>query len=151
MQSPRPRRRGLVAARIARAAIGLYASKALVRDRRIPIDGLDALKDLPVLVYSAPYQLLQEARWFQPILASGNVALETNSTHALLAAARAGAGLAVLPRFVARTHDDLVPVSDNVAENDVWLTTHLEFRRDPKVRATAEFLKRIAAAPDGLC
>jgi DNA-binding transcriptional LysR family regulator len=49
------------------------------------------------------------------------VALETNSTHALLAAARAGAGIAALPRFVARWHDDLVAVSDDVAVHDVWL------------------------------
>ena len=76
--------------------------------------------------------------------------LETNSTHTLLAAARAGAGVAVLPRFVARGHDDLVLVSDDVAARDVWLITHPEFRRDPKVRATADFLKRIAAGPNGL-
>jgi hypothetical protein len=31
------------------------------------------------------------------------------------------------------------------------LITHPEVRRDPKVRATADFLKRIAAGPDGLC
>jgi hypothetical protein len=32
----------------------------------------------------------------------------------------------------------------------VWLITHPEFRRDPKVRATADFLKKIATGPDGL-
>lgn len=79
------------------------------------------------------------------------VSLTTNSTHALLAAARASVGVTVLPRFVARHHDDLVAVSDAVAENDVWLITHPEFRRDPKVQATADFLKRIASEPDGLC
>jgi DNA-binding transcriptional LysR family regulator len=87
---------------------------------------------------------LQDAKWFQPILACARVVLETNSTHALLSAARAGLGVAVLPRFVARMHDDLVPVSDDVAEHDVLLVSHAEFRRDPKVRATADFLKRIA-------
>lgn len=57
----------------------------------------------------------------------------------------------MLPRFVARHYRELVAVSENVASHDVWLTTHPEFRRDPKVRATADFLKRIAAQPDGLC
>jgi hypothetical protein len=42
-------------------------------------------------------------------------------------------------------------VSDIVAEHDVWLIAHPEFRRDPKVRATADFLKRIAGEPNGLC
>ena len=29
--------------------------------------------------------------------------------------------------------------------DDVWLITHPEFRRDPKVRATATFLKETAS------
>ena len=93
----------------------------------------------------------QEARWFEPLRASAAVGMTTNSTHALLAAARAGAGIAVLPKFVARHHDDLIALSENLAEHDVWLITHPEFRRDPKVRATADFVKRIASGPDGLC
>jgi DNA-binding transcriptional LysR family regulator len=93
--------------------------------------------------------MLQDAKWFQPLLASARVALETNSTHALAAAARAGLGVAVLPRFVACRDADLIAVSDAVAEHDVWLLTHPEFRRDPKIRATAEFLKQAAGA-DGI-
>jgi DNA-binding transcriptional LysR family regulator len=95
--------------------------------------------------------MLQEARWFQPVLESATIVLETNSTHALLAAARAQAGVAVLPRFVAQWHDDLIEVSEPVAEHDVWLITHPEFRRDPKVRATADFLKRASAGANGIC
>jgi hypothetical protein len=56
----------------------------------------------------------------------------------------------VLPRFVARWHDDLAAVSDDVAAHEVWLITHPEFRRDPKVRATTDFLKQIATGPGGL-
>ena len=94
--------------------------------------------------------MLQQAKWFQPILACATIALETNSTHALLAAARAGAGLAVLPPFVAREDENLIAVSENVSDHDVWLITHPEFRRDPKVRATGDFLKRIAKGAHGL-
>ena len=104
----------------------------------------------PLLTYTTGLQMLQEAKWFQSLLASGTVALETNSTHTLLAAALAGAGVAVLPRFVAEWHDDLVAISDDVAVHDIWLITHPEFRRDPKVRAAADFLKQIAAGPGGL-
>jgi len=78
--------------------------------------------------------------------------METNSTHALLAAARAGIGVSVLPRFVARAHDDLVEVSDPAATHDVWLITHPEFRRDPKVRATADGVRaRPGRLPIALC
>ena len=72
------------------------------------------------------------------------------TAHARCSAARAGAGIAVLPRFVAREHDEF-PVSDDVASHDILLITHPEVRRDPKVRAIAEFLKQAATEPPGLC
>jgi DNA-binding transcriptional LysR family regulator len=125
VQSPRPQQRGLIATRIAQTTLSLYAARSMVGTRRLRVTNAESLRGLPLLTY--------------------------NSTHALLAAARAGAGVAVLPKFVARQHDDLVTVSESVAEHDVWLIIHPEFRRDPKIRATADFLKRIARESDGLC
>jgi DNA-binding transcriptional LysR family regulator len=151
IQPPRPTQTGMVAVRLGRVAVGLYASRSLIANKRLRIRKLADVRDLLLLAYTSPFQVLQEAKWFQPILAAATIGLESNSTHALLAAARAGAGLAVLPRFVARQHDDLVAVSDDVAAHDLLLIAHPEVRRDPKVRATADFLKRLAAEPPGLC
>jgi DNA-binding transcriptional LysR family regulator len=150
VQSPNPRQQGLIGVRIGRGRLALYASTDLVADRKLWIDGVATFPALPLLAYTAPFHLLQAEKWFQPILDGVAFALRTNSSHALLAAARAGAGIAVLPRLVARGEPGLVPVSDDVAAPEVWLITHPEFRRDPKVRATVEFLKRIAAGPNGL-
>jgi DNA-binding transcriptional LysR family regulator len=151
IQSPRPRQQGLVTVRIAHTAAALYASKTLLGGKKLWIESVEDLRGLPLLVYTPAYQMLQEAKWFQSVLASASISLETNSTHALLAAARAAAGVAVLPHFTARDEPALVAVSENVADHDVWLITHPEFRRDPKVRVTADFLKRIAAGPKGFC
>ena len=134
----------MVAVRIGRASTALYASRTLIGYKRLRIRKAEDLRDLAILAYTPPFQILQNARWFHPILESATIALETNSTHALLAAAIAGTGIAVLPRFVARAHEELVAVSDDVCAHDLRLITHPEVRRDPKVRATAEFLKRIA-------
>jgi DNA-binding transcriptional LysR family regulator len=144
VQSPRPRQKDLVAVRIGRTSLGLYASKTVVTSARWRVTDRETLRGLPLLTYTSAFQMLQDAKWFQAILSTVGAYMETNSTHALLAAARAGVGVAVLPRFVARKHDDLVEVSDAVAAHDVWLITHPEFRRDPKVRGTADFLKSIA-------
>jgi DNA-binding transcriptional LysR family regulator len=149
VQSPRPRQQSVVALRIGRATAALYSSRAS-RPQPTRIDGTYAGEPLPLLTYLPAFQILQDAKWFQPVLASAHIVIETNSTHTLLAAVRAGIGIGVLPRCVARDQDDLVQVSENVATADVWLITHPEFRRDPKVRATADFLKRIAVGPDGL-
>jgi DNA-binding transcriptional LysR family regulator len=150
LRTPRPHQTGLVTARIARGAIGLYASKAFVGRKGLRIEDINSAKGVPLLVYTEQLQLLQEASWFQQVMKAGMVVLETNGTHVLLAAARESVGVAVLPRFVARKYDDLVPVSDNVAETDIWLVTHPEFRRDPKVRATADFLKEAAKGAAGI-
>ena len=102
IQSPRPRQQGLVAVRIAHTTAALYTSKRALGGKRLWVTSVETLRGLPLLVYTPAYQMLQHAKWFQPTLASATIGLETNSTHALLAAARAGAGVAVLPRFVAR-------------------------------------------------
>src|SRR5262245_47472540 len=149
IQSPMPRQQGLIATRIARTTTALYGVKSLVGSR-LRITDAESLRGLPLLTYTPAFEMLQEAHWFQSLRESATVGMTTNSTHALLAAARAGAGIAVLPKFMALHHNDLIALSDNLAEHDVWLITHPEFRRDPKVRATADFLKRIAGGPDGL-
>jgi len=151
IQPPRPTQTAMLAVRLGRVAVALYASKRLIDGKRLRIRRPDDTRDWPLFTYTPPFQILQNAKWFQPILGSAPIALQSNSTHALLAAARAGAGIAVLPRFVAREHDDLVSVSEDVASHDLLLITHPEVRRDPKVRATAEFLKHLAAQPPGLC
>ena len=150
VQSPNPRQQGLIGVRIGRGRMALYASTDLLAGKKQWVDGLSTFPDVPLLAYTPAFHLLQGAKWFQPILAAANFALRTNSTHALFAAAQAGAGIAVLPRLVARGEPRLVAVSDDVADPEVWLITHPEFRRDPKVRATADFLKRIAGGPNGL-
>lgn len=150
VQSPRPRQRSLVAVRLARTTMRLYASRALCPRDRWRVTSVDALQGVPLLTYTPAFSMLQDARWFQPLLSGARVAMQTNSTHALLAAAQARAGVAILPRFVARGCGDLVEVSDDCASQDVWMIAHPEFRRDPKVRAVAAFLKQIAAGADGL-
>lgn len=97
VQAPRSRQQGLVAVRIAHVALGLYASKRLAVEKQLARSRPDTLRQAPLLVYSPPFQMLQEAKWFQPILASATIGLETNSTHALLAAARADGGGGAAP------------------------------------------------------
>jgi DNA-binding transcriptional LysR family regulator len=140
IRTPRPRQPGLSAVKLATVSTALYAP----RGKRISVDA--SSRGLDLLVYVPAHQRLQSLAWFQPVLASSTIVMSTNSTHVLLAAARAGAGIAVLPHFVASRHDDLVCVSDDVSpRDDMWLVAHPEFRRDPKVRATAELLKKAAA------
>ncbi len=145
IRTPRPRQRGLAAVRLFSASAGLYASRELLEGRRLRVDAAADLGDRALLVYPPEYHALMDAAWFQPVLAEAPVALISSSTFALAAAARASLGIAVLPRHVARQHDDLVDVSADTSRHDHWLVTHPEFRRDPRVRVTAEFLRGLPA------
>jgi DNA-binding transcriptional LysR family regulator len=139
----------MVAVRIGRLAVGLYVAKTVVGNRRIRIDGIDSMRGLSLLAYTPQFRTLQKAKWFRPILESASIASRATALTRCWPRPRAGLGIAVLPRFVARRYDDLVPVSDNVSEPDLRLITHPESRRDPKVRVTADFLKNMAREPNG--
>ena len=151
VRTPRPHQVGLITSRLATTTTALYASRTFIGKRRLQIVDVASARGIPFLVYPPSLQLLQRAAWFQSILGAADVILETNGTHALLESARASVGVAVLPCFLARTCEDLMRVSENVAEHDLWIATHPDFRKDPRVRATSDFLKEIARAPDGLC
>ena len=70
------------------------------------------------------------------------VTIHHSSGTGLLAAVRAGAGLAVLPSFVADRDPDLVRCLEPMATDDaeLWLLTHERLRHTPRVRAVMDFL-----------
>jgi DNA-binding transcriptional LysR family regulator len=149
IRTPRPKQVGLAAVRLGSGTTALYASKTLIGKRSLFIHDVGSSRGLPFLVYPSEHHPLQSWPWFQPVLAQAKIALVTNSTHALVAAARSSLGVAVLPTFVGRAYDDLVRVSDMLFVGEHWLVLHPEFRRDPKVRALADFLKHAAVGPGG--
>ncbi|PKR87336.1 LysR family transcriptional regulator [Pleomorphomonas diazotrophica] len=65
-----------------------------------------------------------------------------NSAELQMAAAVAGAGVAILPDFLAETAPRLVAIDDGEAplQRDVWLVTHRDLSHTPAVRAVVEAL-----------
>lgn len=80
--------------------------------------------------------------WLQRHRLEEAVTMHHSSASGLLAAVRAGAGLAVLPSFVADRDPDLVRCLDPIATDDseLWLLTHERLRHTPRVRAVMDFL-----------
>ena len=80
--------------------------------------------------------------WLQRHRLEEAVTMEHSSGTGLLAAVRAGAGLAVLPSFVADNDPDLVRCLEPMAGDDavLWLLTHERLRHTPRVRVVMEFL-----------
>ncbi len=83
-----------------------------------------------------PYQA-----WLRQHQLEESIVMHHDSIPGLLAAVRAGVGMAVLPTFVADREPDLVrclPPQD--AKQGLWLLAHERRRHVPRVRAVLDFL-----------
>jgi DNA-binding transcriptional LysR family regulator len=81
-------------------------------------------------------------QWLERNNFADQVVVHHGTSTGLLAAARAGLGLAVLPSLVAELDPDLIrclpPQPDH--EFELWLLTHERLRHTPRVRAVLDFL-----------
>ena len=135
----RPRDAGLVTRKLSDVAYGLYAAKALVSGRTRAVDfaadlfiGLEEQANTP------------QERWLAKVAPERRVVFRTNSTAALFVAARAGMGVAVLPRFVADRDAQLVHLEGpEPANHELWLLVHGDLRRTPRVRAVIEWVDEL--------
>jgi len=147
----RPGAAGLVTRKLSEIAYALYAAPALLARRRDgPVDfARDVFVGFEESFVSAPQE-----RWLDRIAPGRTVAFRCNSTAGLVAAARAGVGIAVLPCFVADRDPGLValPSPEPVPPHELWLLVHGDLRRTPRVRAVIAWVDEVlAAARPALC
>jgi DNA-binding transcriptional LysR family regulator len=133
-----PKDSELIARRVARITFGLYASPAY-RDR---------LKagDTPAFVgFDQESDFIAEAAWLSRRFSDNRVSFRTGSQTTQAAAARAGYGIALLPRFVAAGDQGLVQVlpGERLPERDLWLLIRRNLMRVPRVRAVADYLAEV--------
>jgi DNA-binding transcriptional LysR family regulator len=89
-----------------------------------------------------------EGRWFAPLVDKAHPVLATNSRAGQLAAARAGLGLACLPRYLADPHADLARLDapKTPPRREIWLGVHKDARWTPRIRAVLDHLAAALAA-----
>ncbi len=126
---------GLVARRLATIASAIYASPEYMRDKRDadPL-ALDWLSPDDSLSH------LRSARWISRHVDPARIVHRANSLTSLREAARAGVGLAPLPCFLGDADASLIRITPPVTEmaSNLWLLTHPDLRRMPRVRAVLE-------------
>jgi DNA-binding transcriptional LysR family regulator len=130
-----PKDSELVARRVARITFGFYASP----------DYRDRLKagDAPTFIgYDEESDFIAEAAWLTRRFGERRFSFRTNSQTTQAAAARAGYGVALLPRYVAADEQGLVQVSlgERLPERDVWLLIRRDLTKVPRVRAVTDYL-----------
>jgi DNA-binding transcriptional LysR family regulator len=130
---------------------GLYASERYVQKRGKPADAID-LGGHAIIQPIGEIASSPEAQYLAEHVRGTTVALRTTSMLAMAHAAAAGMGLAILPVPIALSVGGLTRVSDVPAlrPRKIWLVTHADARRIPRVRAVMdvvekELRKRMAA------
>ena len=126
----------------------LYASTAYLARR--PLRRASELKAHPLLV-PTPGPKVLESEWLKKLSGGAAPAFVSTMTLALVAAAKQGAGIAVLPRYLGDPEAALtrIPMPDEPAEA-IWVTVHRDLRRAPRVRVVLDFLIECFARDAGL-
>jgi DNA-binding transcriptional LysR family regulator len=126
----------LVVRRVGELAHSLYASHEYLA--RHPFRG--SLQEHPILT-ATPGPGVVEAAWVERITSGTRPAFVSNLTAALVEAARSGAGIAVLPRYLGDREPTLrrLPQRDEPRET-IWLTVHQDLQQTRRVRVVLDFL-----------
>jgi len=131
-----PKDSELVARRVAKLTFGLYASPDY-RDR------LKAGEPRVFIGFDENSEFVAEAQWLERHFGSSRFSFRTSSQTTQAAAARAGYGIALLPKYVVETHEpglvEVVPGA-HLPERDVWLIIRRDLTKVPRVRVVADYL-----------
>lgn len=136
-----PENSGLVGRRIGTDAWTLYCSRDYASRHSRPRSAAD-LRQHPIVGGGGEKIWPAYRAWLRRLRLEEAVMMQPSTSSGLLAAVRAGAGLAVLPSFVADRDPELVRCLEPVPgeESPLWLLTHERLRHTPRVRAVMDFL-----------
>lgn len=138
----RPTQGDLRGRKLGQVGYGLYASRDYLDRRGKPSAGYEGqlLIDWPL-----DYTVIAQVPWLRKIAALATVVLRSNSAMTRRAAAASGAGIALLPCILADLDPALVRVqSEAPPKQDLWLVTHRDLARVPRIRVTLEYLAETA-------
>lgn len=141
----RPEGASLYARRLADIRLGLFASGDYLAGRDPAAIDLKAER---LLIYDDSYGRLRELDWVTRHGLSEAVAMRTGSTRGLLAAALAGAGIALLPVPFAVRADTLIEIPPPAAlpSRQPWLIVHRDLRGLPAISLTQKWVAQAFAS-----
>jgi DNA-binding transcriptional LysR family regulator len=135
----RPVGDSLVARKLPIIRLGLYAGESYLGGREPA--SLDLSRER-LLLYDQSYGRIPEVDWMAKAGLGDAVFLRTGSTRALLSAAVAGAGVALLPEAFARRVPALreIPTPRPIPARTPWLVVHRDLRRSKPIRAVFDWV-----------
>lgn len=130
----RPAEQSLVVRRIGTLSFALYGAPDYLARR--------SAADYEFIGYDENLEQVPQQQWLSALAGSRTIVLRSDDIAAHHAAARAGVGLAALPRFLGDGDRSLaaVAVKAKPVAREVWLAVHRDLRGAPAVRAVMDFL-----------
>lgn len=136
-----PNRGRVVAHKLADYDLGIYGSEAYLA-QATPIRAPDDLKTHRFIGYIDDLIFASQLNYLDDVAAGARARFQSSSLMAQLTAARAGAGLCVLPHFLARQFLELHLVLPDTARlrRTWWLLVHEEQQDVARVRHVIDFI-----------
>lgn len=142
----RPREAGLVMRKVGDLAYGLYAARGQPAARRGKVD----FENDPFVGFDDSLASVPQERWLAKVAPSRRLVFRCNSSLSLLAAVRAGMGVALLPCFVAASDPALVRLAaPEPIQHELWILFHADLGRTPRVRAVIEWVDEVVKRAKG--
>ena len=141
----RPARGPYLVVQLCEYALRLYASEAYLAASP-PLRTADDLREHALIGYVDDLLFSKELRFLGDTRGAQRFTLRSTSVIAQMEAVAAGAGLAVLPAFLARGRAGLVPVLAQELRftRKFWMSMPAEMRHQRRMRATWDSLRRLA-------
>jgi DNA-binding transcriptional LysR family regulator len=142
----RPRQQTLIARKVGRLGFRLYAAASYLDRRGAPSLGR-GLEDHELIDDDAEQTWSAEVKWSHVLTAGARVAARMQTWQGRMVAAEAGAGIAVLPCFLADGSKTLRRLGRpaDVIHHDLWLLIHRELRQVARIRVVYDFVAALAA------
>jgi DNA-binding transcriptional LysR family regulator len=139
----RPARRlsgHMVGRKAAAIRYSLYASRDYIRRHgRLQGDRPD-FAGHALIGYDSAIDFFSTAQWLAGAAAAVRIAARFDHLNAMLAAAQAGIGIAALPCFMAEGRLERLIEPPEAMTTGLWLLTHPELRRMPRIRAFLDYM-----------
>jgi DNA-binding transcriptional LysR family regulator len=137
----RPTQGALVAKRIGRIDVGLYAHRRYLKAHKMP-NKLQDLRDHALIGYDRDPASSRMIERLGAPLTHEKFAFRADSETAQLAALRAGFGIGLSQLGIARMEKNLVPVlhGEFIFPMDTWLAMHRDLRTSRRIRLLFDYL-----------
>lgn len=147
----KPERGRFLIEKLTQFSVGLYVASSYIETHGRP-ESIAALDQHTFVTYVEDLIAVPYVQWLPDILDKPKVQLSCSSLVAQLHAACAGAGLAMLPVFMAGGEPKLIRLFEHEINlrRDWWMVVHRDLEAVPRIRAVMDYLRDVTASDTGV-